>query len=228
MTTAATTPAATGATSAAPATQTQTATQTPAATAAPAAPAAPAAGAAVAAASEDAGILGASEAEKPAAESAAAIEVKLPEGFKADEELMKGFGAWAKEAGLDSAKAQKMVDLYAKRSGERAKADAEAFQKQQVSWRDSVKSDKEIGGQNYDQSLVDVKRVFGALDKDGSIRKEIAALGLGNHPALVRLAVRAAKLMKEDGVGAGNAPGSGERSEQEMLAIRYPSMFPKQ
>jgi hypothetical protein len=225
MTTAAAAPAAgtaaAGATSAAP--STATATQTPAAPAALAAPAAPAATgtpAAPAAAPEAALI---SEAP-PAVE---AFELRVPEGVKADESLMKEFGTLAKGLGMKSADAQKIVDIYATRVEAQAKAADEAFAKQQGAWKDEVKADKEIGGQNFDQTRVEVGRFFNAFDKDGSVRKAISQLGLGNHPAIVRLAVRAAKLLREDGVVAAGAPG-GERSEEDKLRSKYPSMFPKQ
>jgi hypothetical protein len=222
MTTAAAAPAAgtaaTGATPAAP--STPTATQTPAATAAPVAPAAPAAPAAAPAAPEAALI---SEAP-PAVE---AFELRVPEGVKADESLLKEFGPLAKGLGMKSADAQKIVDLYATRVQAQAKAADEAFAKQQGAWKDEVKADKEIGGQNFDQTRVEVGRFFNAFDKDGSVRKAISQLGLGNHPAIVRLAVRAAKLLREDGVVAAGAPG-GERSEEDKLRSKYPSMFPKQ
>lgn len=225
MTTAAAAPAAgtaaAGATSAAP--STATATQTPAAPAALAAPATPAATgtpAAPAAAPEAALI---SEAP-PAVE---AFELRVPEGVKADESLMKEFGTLAKGLGMKSADAQKIVDIYATRVEAQAKAADEAFAKQQGAWKDEVKADKEIGGQNFDQTRVEVGRFFNAFDKDGSVRKAISQLGLGNHPAIVRLAVRAAKLLREDGVVAAGAPG-GERSEEDKLRSKYPSMFPKQ
>jgi hypothetical protein len=225
MTTAAAAPAAgtaaAGATSAAP--STATATQTPAAPAALAAPAAPAATGAPAApaAAPEAALI--SEAP-PAVE---AFELRVPEGVKADESLMKEFGTLAKGLGMKSADAQKIVDIYATRVEAQAKAADEAFAKQQGAWKDEVKADKEIGGQNFDQTRVEVGRFFNAFDKDGSVRKAISQLGLGNHPAIVRLAVRAAKLLREDGVVAAGAPG-GERSEEDKLRSKYPSMFPKQ
>jgi hypothetical protein len=131
----------------------------------------------------------------------------------------------AKELGLKGDGAQKLVDLYASTMKKNAEASDAAFRAQQSAWKDEVKKDAEIGGQNFDATRVEVNRFFKAFDKDGSIRKGIAQLGLGNNPALVRLAVRAAKLLKEDGVGANNAPGGGELSEQEMLQTRFPSMF---
>jgi hypothetical protein len=225
MTTAAAAPAAgtaaAGATSAAP--STATATQTPAAPAALAAPATPAATGTPAApsAAPEAALI--SEAP-PAVE---AFELRVPEGVKADESLMKEFGTLAKGLGMKSADAQKIVDIYATRVEAQAKAADEAFAKQQGAWKDEVKADKEIGGQNFDQTRVEVGRFFNAFDKDGSVRKAISQLGLGNHPAIVRLAVRAAKLLREDGVVAAGGPG-GERSEEDKLRSKYPSMFPKQ
>jgi hypothetical protein len=80
-----------------------------------------------------------------------------------------------------------------------------------------VKSDKELGGQNFDSMKVEVARFFNAFDKDGSIRGAIREMGLGNHPALVRLAFRAAKLFK------GRQRGRRRRRRRRAERGRHPS-----
>jgi hypothetical protein len=152
------------------------------------------------------------------------VEFKVPEGVKPDDALIAQFKPIAKELGLKSEGAQKLVDLYAATVKAQGEAQAESFKQAQTKWQADVKSDKELGGQNFDSMKVEVARFFNAFDKDGSIRGAIREMGLGNHPALVRLAFRAAKLLKEDS-GAGDGAGGGEPSDDDILRVRYPSMF---
>jgi hypothetical protein len=151
----------------------------------------------------------------------AAIELKLPEGFKMNEKFIPV----AQELGLDSAKAQKLADFYIGTLQETQVASDAAWKKQQTDWVSEIKADKEIGGQAFESTKVAVARAFDAFDKDGSIRKEIHALGLGSHPALVRLAVRAAALLKEDSTALPTTATPQGPSEDEVLKARYPTMF---
>ena len=186
---------------------------------APVAPPVPAASAPAAPAADDALIPAA-----PPAPPAPDVEIKVPEGITPDDALLSQFKPLAKEMGLDSPKAQKLVDLYANAVKQNVVRMENEYVKQQAGWKESVKADPELGGQQFEATKVEVGRFFNAFDKDGSIRKEIAALGLSNHPALVRLAVRAAKLVKEDSSSVPSAPGNGALSEAEMLQRRYPTM----
>jgi hypothetical protein len=149
----------------------------------------------------------------------------MPEGFKADDKLLAGFKPLASEFGLDVPKAQKLVDLYAGAVKASALAAETAWAEQQGKWAEDVKADKELGGAAFEKTKVDVARFFGAHDKDGSIRQAINELGLGNHPALVRLAVRASAALAEDGTALRQAAGGGETDAQAVLRARYPSMF---
>lgn len=153
------------------------------------------------------------------------FDFAVPEGMKKDDAMLGKFKPIAKELGLKPEGAQKLVDLWASTVSAQAKAAQESWANTQKGWKESVKTDKELGGQNFEATRVDVGRFFNAFDKDGSIRKEISSLGLSNHPALVRLAVRAAKLMREDGGGNGNGGASSEKSADQIMRLRYPSMF---
>ena len=203
----------------------------PAEAAAPAAAAAPAPAAAAAPAAGS--VLTGTEAPAaaPAAAAAAApapvaeIELKLPDGVKPDEALLSQFRPLAKELGLDGPKAQKLLDLYlGSQKGQSDKVTA-AWTEQQKQWSESIKTDPEVGGVNFDKSVTQARKFMATFDKDGSIRKELDALGIGSHPALVRLAVRAAKAISEDSVAGRAAPAAAGASDEDVLRQRYPSMF---
>jgi hypothetical protein len=153
------------------------------------------------------------------------VDFKVPEGVAADDEVVKAFKPLAKELGIKSEGAQKLVDLYAGVIQKSHAAAEAAFAKQQGDWAEAIKSDKELGGAQFDSTKVEVARFFGAFDQDGAIRRDIAELGLGNHPALVRLAVRAAKAISEDSMAGRQASAASTPDPEAILRQRYPTMF---
>lgn len=157
---------------------------------------------------------------------AADIDVKLPEGVAPDTALIDEFKPLAKEMGLDSPKAQKLVDLFVKAQGAQAEKMQAAVTQQQEQWVTAVKADKEFGGPALDAN---VKVAMRAIDKFGSpeLKSLLNQSGLGNHPELVRFAYRIGKAFAEDSV-AGSSSAPTQRNDEAQLRALYPSMFPKE
>jgi hypothetical protein len=155
--------------------------------------------------------------------SAAEIEIKVPEGVEIDQGLLDAFKPMAKELGLDSAKAQKIVDLHTnavKAQNERAEA---AWNEQKQAWRNAASSDKEIGGEKFTEN---VKLARTAIDKFGGpgLKQALNDLGIGNHPEIIRFAMRIGKAISEDSVTlAGTRPSTATDAEAKLRAA-YPSM----
>jgi hypothetical protein len=167
----------------------------------------------------------AAEGEKAAEAAPAELTISLPEGVEADAGLMEGFTATAKELGLTSESAQKLVDTYAKASVAAQQRAEEAFAARQQEWQQAVKADPKIGGE---QLTANLGRANAALGKFGS--PELVALlqqtGLSNHPEMVKFAIRVGRAMGDDTVTGSHARGAGgEQSEEDALKARYPSMF---
>lgn len=157
----------------------------------------------------------------------AALELKLPEGFAADEAVLGKFKAAAAELGLKSEGAQKLFDLYAGT----VQQQQQALEQQQQGWKDAAAKDKEIGGAASEKSLAEARK---ALTKFGT--PELQALlsdnAVGDHPEVIRLLARVGKALGEDSVssltGAGNA-GAGKPMDDAALATAmYPKMLAKQ
>lgn len=166
------------------------------------------------------------EAKPDAAKDAAPtdLQLKLPDGVQADAALLDGFKATAKELGLDSAKAQKVLDLYVK-----AQTDAQQKWIAEVEgWRQQVKADPEVGGQNFEASNAKARRW---IAKYGSpeMAEVFNSTGAGNHLSVFRAISRAGGDLAEDSV-AGATGGGGKKlsAEEEKLRLSYPSMFPKE
>jgi hypothetical protein len=157
--------------------------------------------------------------------AAADVELKLPEGFKADDKDIAEFKALAKAQGLDSPKAQALFDHFASRELARAKADAAAFEAQDDKWAKEIRADKDIGGNNWTASTQAMSR---ALNKFGGrpLAELIDRAGLGNHPVLVKALVGIGRALGEDSVaGAASASAAADKSEEAILRKQYPTMF---
>lgn len=156
----------------------------------------------------------------------AEVEVKLPDGVQADPELLKGFVATAKEIGIDSAKAQKVLDLYvAAQTQAQQKADAD-WAKQLQEWKDQVGADKELGGEGMKANLAAAKKAVARFGTP-ELAQVLDSSGLGNHPELVRLLARAGKALAEDSVAGTSSPTS-QRADQDPFLAIYTTMQKEQ
>lgn len=142
-------------------------------------------------------------------------EFKPAEGQELDAAALEQFEPIARELNLTNEQAQKMVDLYGMKIMPMVqKQQAEAWQKQTEGWAETVKADKEIGGDKLTANLSAAQR---ALDQFGTpeLKEYLNATGLGNHPDLVKTFVKIGKAMSEDGMVDGS--NQGQRSAAEVL-----------
>lgn len=142
-------------------------------------------------------------------------EFKPAEGQELDTAALEQFEPIARELNLTNEQAQKMVDLYGTKIMPMVqKQQAEAWQKQTEGWAETVKEDKEIGGDKLTANLSAAQR---ALDQFGTpeLKEYLNATGLGNHPDLVKTFVKIGKAMSEDGMVDGS--NQGQRSAAEVL-----------
>lgn len=142
-------------------------------------------------------------------------EFKMPEGMDLDTTAASEFSALAKELKLDQPTAQKVADIGAAMATRQAEAHAELVQ----GWVESVKTDKEIGGDKLAENLGVARK---ALDQFGSqeARDILNNSGLGNHPAVIKMFLAIGKAIGDDGFVKGSPPGSSESAADKM----YPSM----
>lgn len=146
------------------------------------------------------------------------IQVSPPAGMAMDEEALSAFLPIAREIGLTSAQAQRLVDLYADRMAAQSQGQDEAWARQLDSWCADCRHDPEIGGPNFEAKIAVARQ---ALDRFGSadLKDLLDGLGIGNHPELVRLFYRIGRLTQEDGVAITATP-SQARTPGEIL---YPA-----
>lgn len=140
----------------------------------------------------------------------------LPEGVELDEQAIEAFKPVAKELGLSQEGAQKLVDLYISQQGQQA----EAFEAQKEKWAEEAKSDKEIGGAVFDQSVSLAKK---AMEKFGTpeLTAALEWSGLGSHPEIIRAFSKIGKEISEDGGETGGQGGAGTEPTQKEINERF-------
>lgn len=170
----------------------------------------------------------AKDAEKDtAAEKDAPLELKLPDGFVKDEVVLGEFQGLAKELGLKGEHAQKLVDLHVKMQESFIAQVQQEQAAQAAEWRKQVESDTATyGKQPYEAIVATATR---AMERYGTpeLRQVLNDTGLGNHPALIKFVYGIGKSMREDSVAGTSGPGAGsrERTPEDVMRERYPSMF---
>lgn len=145
-------------------------------------------------------------------------EFEMPEGVEIDTVAAEEFAGIAKELKLSKEEAQKVADVGAKM----AQRQLEAHQKLVSDWIETVKTDKEIGGDALNENLATARK---AIDTFGSpeLKDLFNQWGIGNHPEVVKFAVKVGKAISDDGfVRGGNTTAPKSAAE-----IMYPSMIKK-
>lgn len=154
------------------------------------------------------------EGDKP--EVPDAYEFKMPEGIELDKSASDEFSAIAKELGLNQDKAQKVADVAAKM----VQRQQEAHEATVQSWIEAVKTDKEIGGEKLNENLSIARKTIETFGTP-ELKDILNATGLGNHPEIVKMALKIGKQISEDGFvrGANSKPTSDDPAKK-----LFPSM----
>lgn len=157
------------------------------------------------------------EQAKPETGSELVYDFKTPEGVQLDQTSVDELKAIAKEHKLPVDAAQKVLDIAIRRE----QANREHHIATVKGWAESVKADKELGGDKLDATLATAKK---AIDLGPPELKELLnASGFGNHPAVVKWAYAVGKALSEDSFVAGNKGGDKPTSTASRL---FPNMNP--
>ena len=144
----------------------------------------------------------------------------LPESTINDE-MLSNFKAELLKQGMTKAQAQGMASYYEKVAIEGQAAYEKSVIDQSQKWETEVKSDPEIGGDNYQKTLVDATRAMEQFSTD-ELRKIFTESGYGSNPDVVRMMAKIGSQMGEKSMVFGGS-GNG-KSDAELL---YPTMSKK-
>lgn len=145
---------------------------------------------------------------------------KLPEGVQMDEAGLKSFSEFAKSMDLTQEAAQTFIEKLGPAMQARQMAVIETTR---AGWLESLKTDKELGGDKFDESLTLADRGLKAVGSE-ALNKLLTESGLNKHPEIVRAFVKVGKEVSEDGkfVGGGAASAKTLTTAQRM----FPNMNP--
>ena len=139
-------------------------------------------------------------------------EFNLPEGMEMDTVMVEKAEPLFKDLGLSQEQADKVVELYAGQ----IQTQAEAYQKTIEGWKDETI--KTLG--STWQAELSVATRF--IDKYGTeeVRTVLNDTGLGNHPEVVKMFIKAGKAFGNDSFPTGtnkNTPTDPERAARKMF-----------
>lgn len=150
-------------------------------------------------------------------------EVKLPEGMTLNTALVEKLTPVLREIGVSQANFQKLADVFAPQMQAQAQAQTESsiayFKDIVQGWRRDSMTEL---GPNWQNELAIAAKAMDQSKVPG-LREMASETGVGNHPAFVKFAIWAGKMIRQDNFSAGT-PSSGELTEQEKLNIMYPTM----
>ncbi len=143
-------------------------------------------------------------------------EFSVPEDMNLDEAAVEAFAPIAKELDLTQDQAQKLVDIYAERKLDETRGMHDAFETVQADWQKEAKADKEYGGDNF---TANIKLANNFLTEYGSadLNTALAETGMGNHPELIRLFVKAGKVMGDDTLDFGKGQSAVPQDPADIL-----------
>lgn len=141
----------------------------------------------------------------------------MPEGVEVDAALLEKAGPMFKEIGLSQDQAQMVVNLHAEQVEAMVTGQVEAFNQQVTDWEAAAKTDKEFGGDKFDENL-SVAKV--GMDKLATpeLKDFLETTGAGSHPEMMRLFYRVGQLMKEDAPAGGNPTVA----PKDRVSLLYP------
>lgn len=171
------------------------------------------------------------EAPKEAAETAApeAFAVTAPEGMEAFQGDFEKFSAdmdgWLKANPNATARealaeaAQRQARLATEGQGA-VQEQMEARNKRVTDWEASLKSDKEFGGEKFDENIsIYLKGVEASFDNEA--RQALELTGLGSHPAFVRAFYEVGRKIADAPFATGAQP---PQQAKDLGARMYPNM----
>lgn len=143
--------------------------------------------------------------EGPGKETTQAPEkyaLTFEEGLFAPEQI-SGAEAQFRELNLSNETAQKLVDLAA--ANQRAAQEQHATQVE--GWKEDVRTDKEMGGANFEATVMQARAGLKAFDQGGQVFAMLQQTGYANHPAVIRFLSRIGKAHGEDDAITGKGTG---------------------
>ena len=149
-------------------------------------------------------------------------ELKKPKDSPLSDARIEKIAAFARKQGFSNEKAQELVEEQNQLLSEDRSERSNDYTKLADSWQTQAKSDKEIGGKNYDESVAMAKRVV-EMFADDEFKRILTdkTARLGDNPYLIKIFSRIGrKYLSESKFVEGTQSTDKQRSMAERL---YPN-----
>jgi hypothetical protein len=144
-------------------------------------------------------------------------ELKAKEGSALAADRLKAIEAEAKEKGLSNEEAQALLDREENAVAGHVEREQAAYKERQAQWKETVSTDKEMGGDNQARFVESAHRVI-ARFASPELKEILNNTELGNHPELVRLLGRVGQAIGEDRLVVPSAQaGAVKKSPEEKF-----------
>lgn len=147
--------------------------------------------------------------------------LKVPEGVAIKPEHLQKFEEEMKALGMDSAKAQKILDRDLAHDARQRETYIKQADEQSVKWHGDLKS---RWGDKFNDMDAQVKRVFDHGDPDGKFRAALSAMKLQYAPELMQFVERFAPLFADPRLNPPSQVGvtvQDTRTPREKLTAEY-------
>jgi hypothetical protein len=149
-------------------------------------------------------------------ESPEKYELNLAEESLLDQTDVDRITADARELGLSNEDAQEMLTLESEAiSRYQVKIDDNVKEVREA-WKKEAEKDKEIGGENFKESVELANRVIERFGSD-SLRESLNKTSFGDHPEVIRIFSKIGKLMADDKLVIPNSQSPGGEVPVEEL-----------
>lgn len=152
----------------------------------------------------------------------------MPEGMELDQALADAVTPILQKHKVSPEAAQELAGAYASRVAEMTAGGQEALDKayverraadmaqQSEAWLDATKSDKEIGGANFDAVKGRVMEAVGAV-ATAEAKQAFNEQGWGNHPELIRMIHRLIDYTPQDRGGDSHSSAGRDKTAGQVL-----------
>ena len=132
------------------------------------------------------------------------------------EDYMERFKADVKEQKLTQGQAEELLQIHEQAIEDYRNELQEQHNAVQTKWVDEIKSDKEFGGDNLNESSEHTKRVVNRF-ADESLKEELRTSGYGNHPGLFKMLAKIGQAMGNDNFESGKHESKPKKSMAETF-----------
>lgn len=121
-------------------------------------------------------------------------EFETNEDSPVTDEHLQEIAEYAKARGMTQEDAQKLVDMQEKALEGFKNEQQQMLKDKSEEWAQESRSDKEIGGEAFNENVENAKRLITKFGDEG-IKDFLNTSGLGNNPSVIRLFTRLSKAV---------------------------------